>query len=185
VLIGRFFAGHNKRHDVAIRAMKELVGRGLDVHLHLVGSISHRLLQSDRFEQLRREATGLPITFHTNAPRSLIEELISKAFLYWHAAGFEIDPDEHPEKCEHFGISILEAMSGGCAPLVCQNGGPMEFIQEGKNGFFYTTVRELADKSERLLRDPALFRTLSEQAHKQAMDFSDAVFASRWEGLVG
>ncbi len=40
ILIGRFFAGgHNKRHDVAIEAVRRLVADNFPVELHLVGSL--------------------------------------------------------------------------------------------------------------------------------------------------
>ena len=184
ILIGRFFAGHSKRHDVAIQAFGKLCERGARAELHLIGSVPYRLLHSPRLARLQQAAAGLPVSFHINAPRNLVDRLISEASLYWHAAGFDVDPNQHPEQCEHFGISILEAMSGGCVPLVCDNGGPTEFITEGKSGFFYVTIDELVEKSERVLSDQALFRKLSEEARQRALDFSDPAFASRWGGLV-
>jgi glycosyltransferase involved in cell wall biosynthesis/GT2 family glycosyltransferase len=184
VSIGRFFSRHSKRHDVAVRALAKLRERGIEAELHLVGSVPHRLLNSQRLGKLREKASGLPVTLHINAPRGVVDRLIRDAALCWHAAGFEVDPELEPESCEHFGIGIVEAMSAGCVPLVCDNGGPKEFIVEGQHGFFYNTIDELAGKSERVLRDRAMFAKVSEEARKQAAQFSDAAFAARWRSLV-
>ena len=44
--------------------------------------------------------------------------------LFWHAAGLGEDPTTNPDRFEHFGISVVEAMSAGAVPMVYEHGGP-------------------------------------------------------------
>ena len=41
------------------------------------------------------------------------------------------DAERHPERFEHFGISVVEAMAAGAVPLVFGAAGPGEIVQDG------------------------------------------------------
>ena len=184
-LIGRFFCGgHNKRHDVAIDAVRKLVERGLSVELNLVGSVHAGAEHRTHLEWLKERARGLPVIFHTNLSREGIERVLGESQLYWHATGFGVDDAVHPEKCEHFGISILEAMSAGCVPLVCRNGGPIEFVTEQVNGFHYGSLDELVEKSHLLLERPDMLKALGGTARGAAAKYSQEAFDARWRELL-
>ena len=90
----------------------------------------------------------------------------------------------NPEKCEHFGISIVEAMAAGCVPFVVANGGPPEFVIEGETGFQYSNVSELVAKTRALLGDPYLQGKISRSAARKAQCFSEETFIERWRGIV-
>jgi glycosyltransferase involved in cell wall biosynthesis len=109
---------------------------------------------SGTFRELRRKARGLPIEFHVNASPAVIRDCLSRA----------IDEQTEPERCEQFGIGVVEAMAAGCIPFVVANGGPSEFVREGKTGFLYTSVGELVDKTLTLLRDPQWTVVISQTA---------------------
>jgi len=49
----------------------------------------------------------------------------------------------HPTINEHFGISIVEAMSSGCIPVVHDSGGPREFVPQDLR---YKSIEEAAEK---------------------------------------
>jgi glycosyltransferase involved in cell wall biosynthesis len=88
--------------------------------------------------------------------------------IYWHGAGFEVDPELYPERCEHFGISLVEAMGSRVIPVVVGNGGPDEIVQFGINGFKYQSIEglvrrtglifDLDDQSRELMRKAARAR---------------------------
>jgi len=56
-----------------------------------------------------------------------------------------------PEKFEHFGITIVEAMSAGLIPVVLRHGGPSEIITDGEDGFLIGTVDELREKTHGII----------------------------------
>lgn len=49
----------------------------------------------------------------------------------------------HTKINEHFGISIIEAMSSGCIPIVHNSGGPKEFVSKNLR---FETIEEAAKK---------------------------------------
>jgi glycosyltransferase involved in cell wall biosynthesis len=185
VSLGRFFeGGHNKRHDVAIEAVRRLCDQGLAAELHLIGTLHSSTEHRAYYGRLKVQAAGLPVKFHPNAPRDRVERLLDEAHVYWHAAGFEIDTARTPEKCEHFGISIVEAMSAGCVPVVYAEGGPLEIVSEGQTGHLYRTIDELVGKTRSLLEDPDRWARLAAQAKAGAARFSDALFRDEWRRLA-
>ncbi len=72
--------------------------------------------------ECRRLAEGLPVHFHVDASPSELQGLYESATVYWHATGFGESETRNPIKCEHFGISVVEAMAGGCVPVVIGKG---------------------------------------------------------------
>ena len=68
----------------------------------------------------------------------------ARASLFWHAAGYGVDPARAPERLEHFGIATAEAMLCGAVPLVFPGGGQAEVVQDGVTGVHWRTPPELA-----------------------------------------
>ncbi len=54
----------------------------------------------------------------------------------------------HPMINEHFGVSIVEAMSSGCIPVVHDSGGPREFVPQDLR---YKSIEEAAEKVEKAI----------------------------------
>lgn len=80
------------------------------------------------------------------------DELISlyrTAAIYWHAAGFGTAGDS--VRNEHFGISLVEAMSGSCAPLAYRGGGPIEILDGTLTSCLWSTEEELISKTEDII----------------------------------
>ena len=138
---GRFFAGgHTKRHDVMLDAFRELLGRaGHGVELHLAGSSSPLQPNMEYLAQLQTMAADLPVMFPREPCAGDAPALYGRAALYWHATGYGMPPDEARGRAEHFGISIVEAMSAACVPLAYAAGGPCEIIEDGVSGFLFGT----------------------------------------------
>ncbi|MCX7840964.1 MAG: glycosyltransferase, partial [Anaerolineae bacterium] len=142
--VGRFFVGsHNKKHDVLIKAFKEMVNEGLmGWKLHLVGGVGPNDDDKKYLQQLRVQAEGYPIEIHTDIPFVDLVKLYSESAIYWHACGFGEDEEREPIKFEHFGITTVEAMASGCVPVVINKGGQSEIVQHGRNGFLWNTLPE-------------------------------------------
>jgi glycosyltransferase involved in cell wall biosynthesis len=76
---------------------------------------------------------------------------------------------------EHFGISIVEAMSSGCIPVVHDSGGAREFVPDDLR---YKSVEEAAEKVEKAIDDwsPEKARKISDGA----LRFSEENFSKQF-----
>lgn len=186
--VGRFTPeGHCKRQDIMIDAFKRLVeqsGRS-DLELNLAGTVPPDPGARDYLRDLRGRARGFPINFHLSVPPSALAILYQRASLYWHATGYLVWETFFPERLEHFGISIVEAMSAGALPLVCANGGPAELVAEGATGFHWRSESELVEKTLTALSlsDEPL-KLMRSQAQRQARLFEPFKFESKFLSLL-
>lgn len=143
--------------------------------LVLVGGCSRE--DRDYALQVRREANGYPIDILINADLASLNEELRRAAIYWHATGFGVDLQAHPERAEHFGISPIEAMSAGAIPLVFDVGGPREIIESGISGFTFKTEEELIARTHELIALPSSERRhYSTAAVQRSAQFSSDVF---------
>ena len=171
--VGRFFrGGHEKRHDVLIEAFRALGADGWE--LHLVGTAD--AVAAPWIEHLRELAAGLVVEFHVDAPRPELLDLYATSALFWHAAGFEVREDRHPERLEHFGIVTVEAMMHGAVPLVVPAGGQAEIVDDGRTGRHWRTVDELVAATRELIADPAGTAALRDAAAAEARHYDTARF---------
>lgn len=182
VAVGRFFAprsGHCKRQLELVRAFRQLVrdSGAPGWRLVLLGGCDpeHR----DYLSAVRREAVGLPVEVRPNAPGALVRELLGKASLCWHGAGLGQDVERHPERAEHFGISVVEAMSAGAVPVVVGVGGPAGTVEDGVSGLHVLDLDGFAAATRRLLADPPLLERLAEGARRRATEFHAPAFRAR------
>lgn len=153
--VGRFInTGHAKRHDLMIEAFRTLAERLPEAELHLAGSLPAEVEFRAYFSGLQCQAEGLHVYFHPNASPQRLAQLYAGASLYWHLAGYGVDETSEPHCCEHFGITVVEAMSAGCIPLVVNRGGPPEIVQNSDTGYIFETLDELVEISARILSLP-------------------------------
>ena len=89
---------------------------------------------------VRRAAQGLPIQVLVNAPGETVDRLLAESSLFWHGAGFGEDEERHPDRFEHFGIAIVEAMAAGAVPIVYGAAGPAEIVRDGVEGRTWRTL---------------------------------------------
>jgi glycosyltransferase involved in cell wall biosynthesis len=182
LVLGRFFDpsfGHSKKQQELLETFRTLhrSGRLPGWRMAIVGGCD--AANRDYALAVKRAARGLPVEVHVNAPGSVVERLLGEASLYWHGAGLGEDAERHPERFEHFGISVVEAMAAGAVPLVFGAAGPAEIVQDGTNGRHWTTLGELADQTVDLVTDEASRDELAAAAVARAADFSATAFADR------
>jgi glycosyltransferase involved in cell wall biosynthesis len=184
--VGRFFpnvSGHSKKQLELVEAFRLACARGLEGwELHLVGGCSNA--ERGYVETVRKAAVGLPVRFHVNARGEDLTELFAAASVFWHAAGFGEDLQTHPDRFEHFGISVVEAMSAGAVPVVYEHGGPAAIVQDARCGEVFATLDELAAKTVALVRDDARRTELAGTARARAAEFAYDRFAERLDALV-
>ncbi|MCL4421337.1 MAG: glycosyltransferase [Candidatus Thermoplasmatota archaeon] len=88
----------------------------------------------------------------------------------------------HTNKKEHFGISIVEAMSHGLVPVVPKSGGPwVDIIERGKFGFGYSDNEELLQALDEARKTSEVFQ---KQISESTARFSFDQFRSRLNALV-
>lgn len=184
--VGRFFpesGGHSKNQLRLVEAFRELVAQGLQGwELHLVGGCANE--HRGYVEQVRRAAVGLPVRFHVNARGQDLDRLYEAASVFWHAAGFGQDEHEHPDRFEHFGIGVVEAMSAGAVPVVYDKGGPADIVRGSGGGLVYSTLGELASRTVALVGAPGRLAELSGIALRASSEYAFDRFAAHLDAVI-
>jgi GT2 family glycosyltransferase len=187
--VGRFTeAGHCKRQDALVRAFRRLVDESErdDLELHLVGVVPPDAGSREYYESVRALARGYPISIHLHAPASVLHEQFRAASYYWHATGFGHSERLYPERQEHFGIVVVEAMSAGVIPLVYATGGPASVVSDGKTGFHWKTEDELVARQLELLAGaPQHAAAMRAAAERAARDYDEYAFRMRFGQILG
>jgi glycosyltransferase involved in cell wall biosynthesis len=187
IAIGRFFDpsfGHSKKQDVLLDVWEDMERSGLvdDWSLQLVGGADGA--SRDYVLALRRRALELRVSVEVNAPRSVVGEALASGALLWHGAGFGEDPEAHPDRFEHFGISVVEAMSAGIVPVVYAAAGPAEIVRDGIDGRWWRTREELSAVTRDLIADDSGRREMARAAVVRATDYSSARFAAALDSVL-
>lgn len=172
--LGRFFDpafGHSKKQAELLEAFGSLerAGAAPGWELALVGGCD--ATNREYALAVRRAALGRPVQVHVNAPGALVARLLRESSVYWHGAGFGEDPDRHPERFEHFGIALVEAMAAGAVPVVYGAAGPAEIVRDGVDGRHWHSVEELVAITAGLVANPAELARLGAAARLRALDF--------------
>jgi glycosyltransferase involved in cell wall biosynthesis len=113
-----------------------------------------------------------------NLDRYKLINVLNNSDVYIHLAGLGVDLYSNPEKCEHFGIAPLEAMSCSLVAFVVNNGGPAEYIVDGINGYLFGSIDELKEKLEiftRLSKDQKAF--VKSNARNTFLEYSNKQFS--------
>ena len=187
VTVGRFFrpgTGHAKRQREMVETFGALhrAGRLPGWTLHVAGGVEPA--HEPYLHEVRAAAAGLPVEIHMNAPRALVDRLLAESSVFWSATGLGEPEDTAPWNQEHFGMTTVEAMAGGCVPVVIDRAGQREIVRDGIDGFRWATRAEWAERTLRVAGDEALRNRLAAAAVTRAAEFSDAAFAARWHDIA-
>jgi glycosyltransferase involved in cell wall biosynthesis len=187
VTVGRFFApglGHAKRQQEMVEffAAAHRAGRLPGWRMYVVGGMEDS--QRGYVEQVRAAGAGAPVEVITNAPRPRVEELLSTSSVFWSATGYGSNEDEMPWASEHFGMTTVEAMAGGCVPVVIDMAGQKEIVREDVDGYRWSTPEQLVSRTAQVAGDEALRARLAASATVRAQAFSETAFADRWHAIV-
>lgn len=180
--VGRFFGYlKDKKHELMIESFKKLRQnpKSLGWSLHLVGSAAEGDLSY--LKDLQKKAEDLGVKFYPNLSYNQLIKLYGTSSVYWHAAGFG---EEEATKMEHFGISVAEAMAGGCVPVVVGKGGLREIIDDGVNGYLWDDQDDLISKTLQVMSNRALWNKMSRESMKKAGRFSKENFADNIKKLI-
>jgi glycosyltransferase involved in cell wall biosynthesis len=180
--VGRFFAGrHEKKHSLLIECFRDLVRAGLDGwELHLAGSIrAHEPEHVEYLERLRQQALELPVRFFVDVSLQEMRRLYGEAAIYWHATGYGVNEEDHPQHLEHFGMAVAEAMAAEAIPVVIRKGGLTEIVVDGENGFLWDDPAELVSRTRELAAaDPETLRGVRANGSASVRRFAKDRFAA-------
>jgi glycosyltransferase involved in cell wall biosynthesis len=182
--VGRFFrGGHTKRFDALVEAFRSLPD---DIRsqweLVLVGGTRERS-SAQVVQELKSASRGLNVRVLTDASREELRELYRGSSLYWQATGYGRPPNR-PERAEHFGIALVEAMSYGCVPLAYRDGGAPEITEPIGASCLWTTLDELGRATADLLSDDPAREERARLAVRAAQRFSYEAFETRVSEFV-
>lgn len=185
ISVGRFFPWlHSKKQEVLVDAFRKLYSfkEFKNWKLVLIGSVDKG--GDEYYRNVVKKALNLPVEIITDASFRRLTEFIGKAKIYWHATGFGEDLDKFPEKAEHFGITTVEAMAGGCVPVVYNGGGQKEIVRNGENGFLWTSINDLINRTREIVSDQSTLQLFSQKAVKDSKKYSKENFISLVKNLM-
>ena len=149
-----------KRADLVLRAAGELVKRGYDLRLRLIGDGEEK---SDLVALSKKLGLEKIVTFEGFLSPDEARERMADAQIYVMTSN----------KLEGWGSVIYEALNAGCATVashVC--GATPWLVKHQKTGLVYTSgsVKSLAAKLEMLVCDEGLRHDLGKRAYEQMRD---------------
>jgi len=145
-----------KDHGAMLKAAELLIGRGLDLHVVLVGS-GPELVRHQGYAKQSSELSER-VTF-MEATENVVEALsVMDVFVL-------------PSLSEGMSNTLLEAMSCGLAVVASRVGGNPEVVEEKRSGLLFTAgvAAGLADCVWRLAADGALRKQLGEAARERIL----------------
>lgn len=180
VNIGRFAqGGHDKRQDAVLRIAKVCAEQGLNIQFELYGGVSNRKADTEHFARLCSFAQDLNVKIKGNATRADLSDALTRAHFYLHTCGLGYYPGLAPERIEHFGITVVEAMAHGAIPLVYEWGGPAEILTgAGLAGKFATLDDAVALIAQLIDNPPSERLALAEKAIAASRLFDEERFAA-------
>jgi glycosyltransferase involved in cell wall biosynthesis len=183
ITVGRFFEHlHSKKHDFLINSFKKLNKIYPSCNMIIAGGCQDK----DKLivNRLKRMIDGYPIKIYTNPTFSELKKFYCTSKIYWHAAGYGEDVENYPEKAEHFGITIIEAMASGVYPMVYGVGGPKEIIQYGNSGKIWFTQQELIKQTIELLKNNKYSIDKSIELYKASKKFGIEKFYEKLHKII-
>lgn len=117
----------------------------LNFKLHIICSIKDKKFYNELLNQYKESITLNKIIFYPDCTDSIKNELLIKSDYYIHNTGIRNTKDMFPMEEEHFGISVIEALSKKCIPIVADRGFPSYLVNNNVNGYKYDNKNELCN----------------------------------------
>lgn len=167
----------NKGQDVLVQEFKKLYVHFKNYKLVLAGGVE---VGADEFvKKLEKMSLKYPIEIIKSPKFDELKDIVGRSKIFWSASGFGVNEEKNPQAAEHFGMTLVEAMSAGCVPVVVNKGGHNEIIENGISGFLWHNKSDLIKKTKRLLTEKGLMGKMLVEAKKKSQDFSVHAFKEK------
>lgn len=136
-------------------------------------------IKNHYLENLKKliEASGLQnIIIKTNISSDDLKQAYKKAKIFWHLCGLN---QKDPEKIEHFGMTIVEAMQNNIVPIVYDGGGQKEIVIHNVSGFRVKSTAQLIRYTLEIIRDNDTLNNIGLEAYKRSKLFNKNIFEER------
>lgn len=154
-----------KNQAFVVDIAHELVQRGLDFEVHLIGDGANRPAVET---SVRRAGLKEHVLLHGNVDD--VERWMWDSHVYLHTAWYE-----------PFGLVLLEAMAAGLPCVTLDGKGNRDLIEDGRNGFLLTDedASVFADRIVELATDRERYREISAYAQGFAKRYDIVAAADR------
>ena len=147
--VGRFnYMGHCKNQHLIIQAFNQAtreLNRENNWKLIVVGSVDDTAYSSVEHFKDCQQMAGDNVEVIANIDRNELHKLYQKASIYIHGTGMNTDVDQNPHLCEHFGITVFEAIFNGCFPIVHNSAGPKDQVKNLTHSALFDSNEDLAN----------------------------------------
>ncbi len=171
IYVGRFSnLLQSKGQEILIQEFKKLYDGGLKNWCLILAGGSE--VGSDKIISLLNDLKdGYPIEIVKSPTFDYLKSLYGKAKIFWSTSGFGVDPKTEPQKVEHFGMTVVEAMSAGAVPIIVGIGGHKEIIDDEINGYLWQNIDELDEITKRIINTKGLISKVSAKASISSKKF--------------
>ena len=181
LFVGRFSEIlQSKGQEILVKEFKKYFDRG-NSEWKLVLAGGAEVGVDKILNNIKKSSIGYPIEILISPNFSTLKDLYGKAKIFWSASGFGIDEEKMPQRVEHFGITLVEAMAGGAVPVAYCAGGHKEIVTNGTNGYLWEKISEL-HKYTKITRSN--LRYLSKSAQESSKKFSYENFEKNIKELL-
>jgi glycosyltransferase involved in cell wall biosynthesis len=184
LFVGRFSQLEQaKNQHVLVSLFRDIFDRGeKDFRLILAGGSEVGV--GGYIRRLKRLSEGYPVEIIESPSYKDLLAIYGKSKIFWSAVGFGVDEEKEPKRVEHFGITVVEAMAAGAAPIIFSAGGYKEIIKDKENGFLWKKKGELLRITKDLIHDSNLYKKVTANAIKSSQAYSLENFAKNVETLL-
>lgn len=179
--IGRFSnLTQLKGQNVLIDSFKHIHQQLPDWKLVLAGGTT---VGTDKkiINKLRKSSQNMPIEIITDPSFKKIQQLCSEAKIFWSASGYSAGK---AIQAEHFGITVVEAMSAGAVPVITNLGGHKEIVDDKINGYLWDAPSQLEEITTKLTTNNQQLTTLSKNAVAKSKIFDISEFNKKFLELI-
>jgi glycosyltransferase involved in cell wall biosynthesis len=149
------------------------------LHIHTGGQLWG--WDNEQFRKMYNKMIKNKILFHGNIGRKKLAKRLNQSKIFLHPCVFE----------EHFGQTILEAMTSGCVVITTPIGNIPNLIKNNKTGYLiegspsdFVWQHKAKDKVIELLKDNNKFQQISNSAREFSLQFDWSKIIDKWLKLI-